>query len=121
MAAGGVTSAEGAYRKLRLGASLVQLYTGLVYRGPRVVTEILRGLVDAAGARRARDGGGRRRQRRAVAVLLRTYRATGADLPFGRPERAHGVPFEGYYWRIVHPARGLVVVASARTATAGAW
>jgi len=44
-------------------------------------------------------------------VLLRAYRATGADLPFGRPERAHGVPFEGYYWRIVHPERGLVVVA----------
>ena len=42
---------------------------------------------------------------------LRAYRAGGADLPFGRPERAHGVPFEGYYWRIVHPARGLVVVA----------
>ena len=44
-------------------------------------------------------------------MLLRAYRATGADLPFGRPERAHGVPFEGYYWRIVHPERGLVVVA----------
>jgi dihydroorotate dehydrogenase len=45
MAAGGVATAEGAYRKLQLGASLVQLYTGLVYHGPRVVTEILRGLV----------------------------------------------------------------------------
>jgi dihydroorotate dehydrogenase len=45
MAAGGVFSAEDAYRKLRLGASVVQLYTGLVYRGPRVVKEILRDLV----------------------------------------------------------------------------
>jgi hypothetical protein len=44
-------------------------------------------------------------------VLLRSYRATGADLPFGRPEHAHGVPFEGYYWRIVQPERGLVVIA----------
>jgi hypothetical protein len=44
-------------------------------------------------------------------VLLRAYRSSGADLPFGRPERAHGVPFEGYYWRIVHPGRGLVVLA----------
>ena len=43
-------------------------------------------------------------------MLLRAYRGSGADLPFGRPERAHGVPFEGYYWRIVHPERGLVVV-----------
>ena len=44
MAAGGVTSAEDAYRKLRLGATVVQLYTGLIYRGPGVVREILRGL-----------------------------------------------------------------------------
>ena len=44
VAAGGVASAESAYRKLQLGASLVQVYTGLVYRGPRVITEILRGL-----------------------------------------------------------------------------
>jgi dihydroorotate dehydrogenase len=44
MAAGGVTTAEDAYRKLRLGATVVQLYTGLVYRGPGVVREILTGL-----------------------------------------------------------------------------
>src|SRR5215217_4364862 len=43
--------------------------------------------------------------------LLRAYRATGADPPFGHPERAHGVAFEGYYWRIVDPAGGRVVVA----------
>jgi dihydroorotate dehydrogenase len=41
MAAGGVSTADDAYRKLRLGATVVQLYTGLVYRGPRVVKEIL--------------------------------------------------------------------------------
>lgn len=46
MAAGGVFSAADAYRKIRLGASLVQLYSGLVYRGPRLVREILTGLVD---------------------------------------------------------------------------
>jgi dihydroorotate dehydrogenase len=46
MAAGGVFSAADAYRKIRLGASLVQLYTGLVYRGPGLVGEILRGLVE---------------------------------------------------------------------------
>jgi dihydroorotate dehydrogenase len=44
MAAGGVTSADDAYRKLRLGATVVQLYTGLIYRGPGVVREILEGL-----------------------------------------------------------------------------
>ncbi len=45
MAAGGVFSAEDAYRKIRLGASLVQLYTAMVYHGPGIVREILRGLV----------------------------------------------------------------------------
>jgi dihydroorotate dehydrogenase (fumarate)/dihydroorotate dehydrogenase len=45
MAAGGVFTAADAYRKVRLGASLVQLYTGLIYRGPRIVREILQGLV----------------------------------------------------------------------------
>jgi len=46
IAAGGVYSADDAYRKIRLGASLVQLYTALVYRGPGLVKEILKGLVE---------------------------------------------------------------------------
>uniref|UniRef100_UPI003F493546 quinone-dependent dihydroorotate dehydrogenase n=1 Tax=Nonomuraea bangladeshensis TaxID=404385 RepID=UPI003F493546 len=46
MAAGGVTSAEAAYRKIRLGASVVQLYTGLVYHGPGLLKSILHGIVD---------------------------------------------------------------------------
>jgi dihydroorotate dehydrogenase (fumarate)/dihydroorotate dehydrogenase len=44
MAAGGVTTAEAAYRKLTLGATVVQLYTGLVYHGPGLVRELLTGL-----------------------------------------------------------------------------
>ncbi|MSU50243.1 MAG: quinone-dependent dihydroorotate dehydrogenase [Opitutus sp.] len=43
-AAGGVFTAEDAYRKIRLGASLVQLYTALIYEGPGIVKTILRGL-----------------------------------------------------------------------------
>jgi dihydroorotate dehydrogenase len=43
---GGVSTAEGAYRKIRAGASLVQLYTGLVYRGPSLARDINRGLLD---------------------------------------------------------------------------
>lgn len=42
---GGVSSAEDAYRKIRLGASLIQMVTGLIYEGPQVVGEINRGLV----------------------------------------------------------------------------
>jgi len=43
---GGVASAEGAYRKIRAGASLVQLYTGLVYEGPALAREINEGLLE---------------------------------------------------------------------------
>ena len=46
MAAGGVFSAADAMRKIRLGASVVQLYSGLVYRGPRLVRELLAGMVE---------------------------------------------------------------------------
>jgi len=42
---GGIDSAETAYAKLRAGASLVQLYTGLVYEGPGLVRRIKEGLV----------------------------------------------------------------------------
>jgi len=43
---GGISTAEGAYRKIRAGASLVQLYTGLVYRGPSLAREINEGLLE---------------------------------------------------------------------------
>lgn len=36
---GGIMDAGGALQKLRNGASLVQLYTGLIYRGPALVSE----------------------------------------------------------------------------------
>lgn len=42
---GGVTSAEDAYEKIRAGASLVALITGLMYEGPQIVGEINEGLV----------------------------------------------------------------------------
>jgi len=42
---GGIASAEAAYSKIRAGASLVQLYTGLVYNGPGLVREIKQNLV----------------------------------------------------------------------------
>ncbi len=42
---GGIFSAEDAYRKIRNGASLVQLITGMIYKGPKIVKEINKGLV----------------------------------------------------------------------------
>lgn len=41
---GGVASGADAYAKIRAGASAVQLYTGLVYEGPGLVTRIKREL-----------------------------------------------------------------------------
>ncbi len=41
IAAGGIFSAADAQEKLEVGADLVQLYTGLIYRGPVLVKEIL--------------------------------------------------------------------------------
>lgn len=50
--AGGIRTAEDAYRKIRLGASLVQLLTALVYHGPGIAARITRDLP----ALLARDG-----------------------------------------------------------------
>ena len=44
VAAGGVFEAKDAHEKLDAGACLVQVYTGLVYRGPRLARMILEGL-----------------------------------------------------------------------------
>ncbi len=49
---GGVASGADAYAKIRAGASLVQLYTALVYEGPGLVRRIKEGLV----RRLAEDG-----------------------------------------------------------------
>jgi dihydroorotate dehydrogenase len=38
---GGIMNPDDARRRLELGATLIQLYTGLVYRGPGLVKEIL--------------------------------------------------------------------------------
>lgn len=46
IAAGGVSSAADAYAKIRAGASLVQLYTALVYQGPRLVRKLKHELVE---------------------------------------------------------------------------
>jgi dihydroorotate dehydrogenase len=49
---GGIASGADAYDKIRAGASAVQLYTGLVYEGPRLIGRILRELDSLL----ARDG-----------------------------------------------------------------
>lgn len=49
---GGVFSADDAYTKIRLGASLVQLVTGMIYEGPQLISSINAGL----GQMLRRDG-----------------------------------------------------------------
>jgi len=41
---GGISCADDAYAKIRSGASLVQLYTALIYQGPTLVGRIVSGL-----------------------------------------------------------------------------
>ncbi|MEQ7873662.1 quinone-dependent dihydroorotate dehydrogenase [Sphingomonas sp. ASV193] len=52
VAAGGIASADDAWERLRAGASLVQLYSALVYEGPGLARRIVRGLEE----RVAREG-----------------------------------------------------------------
>ena len=49
---GGIASAQDAWQRIRAGASLVQLYSAVVYEGPGLARRINRGLIDLM----ARDG-----------------------------------------------------------------
>ncbi len=44
IAAGGIMSGDNAAEKLDAGASLVQIYSGFIYQGPKLVTDILKTL-----------------------------------------------------------------------------
>ena len=55
---GGVNSAESALEKIRVGADLVQLYTGMIYGGPALPASILAGMsriLDAEKVRHVSD------------------------------------------------------------------
>ncbi len=47
IAVGGIMCGDDALARIRAGASLVQLYTGLVYRGPTLIAEVARALTEA--------------------------------------------------------------------------
>ena len=50
IAVGGISDAGSALEKFDAGASLVQLYTGFIYRGPALLGEICRALIERHGA-----------------------------------------------------------------------
>lgn len=55
---GGISNADQAYEKIRAGASLIQLYSALVYEGPSLIHSILSGLshrLEADGFKNIRD------------------------------------------------------------------
>lgn len=43
---GGISKAEHAYEKIKAGATLVQLYSGMIYEGPEIANAINKGLID---------------------------------------------------------------------------
>lgn len=47
IAAGGIVSGADAQEKIRLGAELVQLYSGLIYRGPALISESATAIANA--------------------------------------------------------------------------
>jgi dihydroorotate dehydrogenase len=49
---GGLFTADDVYQRMRAGASLVQIYTGLIYEGPAIIPLLVAGLAE----RLARDG-----------------------------------------------------------------
>lgn len=73
---GGIFTADDVYRKIRLGATLVQVYTALVYHGPGLVKRINRGLLRLM----ARDG------------LVRITDAVGVDNPHPRTPGTRNTP-----------------------------
>ncbi len=61
VSAGGIEDADDAWQRVRAGATLVQLYTGLIYGGPMTATRVARGLAAqarAAGFARVQDAVG---------------------------------------------------------------
>ena len=82
---GGIACGADAYAKIRAGASLVQLYTALVYEGPGPGGAHQARIAGFAGARRIRRSRRRRRRRSSkVDVPSRTCR-----LRPGRERRCH--------------------------------
>ena len=43
---GGIETAEDAYRRIKAGASLIQVYSMLIYNGPKMIKEINEGLIE---------------------------------------------------------------------------
>ena len=52
---GGVDTGQSAFEKISLGASVVQLYTGMIYKGPTIAKEIKNQLISILGKNRIKN------------------------------------------------------------------
>ena len=52
---GGIDTGESAFEKISLGASVVQLYTGMIYKGPTIVKEIKTQLITILSKNRIKN------------------------------------------------------------------
>jgi dihydroorotate dehydrogenase len=76
IAVGGIFDAADAWEKLTAGASLLQLYTGLVYEGPGIANAIMKGLIARMEAEGISD------LRQAVGSMADDPRASSRQKPF---------------------------------------
>ena len=108
---GGIDSAEAAYARIRAGASLIQLYTALVYRGPRLVGEITQGLARLLAA----DGFASVTD--AIGADYRAPTTRGHDAPAISSAMARAAASGSGAWVIGRPTTS--AVAPSRAASAG--
>ena len=86
---GGVDSGATAIAKIKAGATLLQIYSGLVYRGLGVVTEIKADLTAAWTSQFARVDGWERRSRDYCGKLAQLAPARRIEQPDKDPDRDH--------------------------------
>ena len=115
---GGIASAEDAWQRIRAGASLVQLYSAMVYEGPghRAADRARARSADAARRLRLDCRGGRKRI--AAAAMLRRFLARSPPRSLLRRLRHRSRPARPQ--RRIAEAKGVVSAADPRAAEAGA-
>ena len=92
---GGVSDGKDAYRKIRAGASLVQLYTAFAYQGPGMLPRMKRELLECL------DRDGFASVREAVGAAHRRGEARGADRDEGRSHASCVYPTSFHIFYVV--------------------
>ena len=93
---GGTDSAEGVYEKILNGATLVQLYTGMVYKGPQIASQInkkLLKILDKDGVKNIGDIVGSKKStwRDLIEILYKPSMSKKCELTGKIPLKGHNV------------------------------